>query len=107
MGEYFVAQTGMVTENCTVCGVLFAITKDYQYRAEMSHETFYCPNGHGQHYPEKTSEEKKIENLTAQNAHLNECCINYQEAAQSSKRQVTAYKGVVTKLKQKSGVKEV
>src|SRR3954468_22514452 len=49
----------LVTETCFSCGVLFAL--ESEFRERMLHnpgKTFYCPNGHGQHYLEKSWEQR-------------------------------------------------
>jgi hypothetical protein len=41
----------MVTEECYSCHVLFAMPSDLKERALKDRSiSFYCPNGHGQHY---------------------------------------------------------
>lgn len=41
----------MVTEQCCTCGVVFGLPSDLQERLMNNpSKSFYCPNGHGQHY---------------------------------------------------------
>lgn len=41
----------MVTEICCNCGVAFGIPSDLQEHLQNTPaQSFYCPNGHGQHY---------------------------------------------------------
>lgn len=47
-----------VSEVCCECGVVFAMTTDLQRSRKRTKDTFYCPNGHGQHYLAKTDAEK-------------------------------------------------
>jgi hypothetical protein len=44
--------------SCAHCGMTFAITEDKMLRLKQSHETFYCPAGHPQSYPQMTEEER-------------------------------------------------
>jgi len=44
-------------ETCCNCGVAFFITKGFHSLLIKSGQSFYCPNGHGQHYSEN---ERKI-----------------------------------------------
>lgn len=50
-----------VVEECCHkgCGISFAVTVDFQRRCLNDHaRSFYCPNGHGQHYTGKTDAQK-------------------------------------------------
>jgi len=42
----------MVTEVCCSCGIAFGMPSDFKdaCKAEGKSKSFYCPNGHGQHY---------------------------------------------------------
>jgi hypothetical protein len=42
---------------CADCGIPFAITKDLQDKLLECHNSFYCPKGHGQNYPQKSDKE--------------------------------------------------
>jgi uncharacterized Zn finger protein (UPF0148 family) len=56
--------TTFVLEECANCSVPFMMTREMNnmLRANPG-KTFYCPNGHGQHYTGKTPEQKKREEL--------------------------------------------
>lgn len=45
------------------CGHTIHLHHDLKERLRRTHETFYCPAGHGQHFSGKTSEEKKVYQL--------------------------------------------
>jgi DNA-binding transcriptional regulator YiaG len=62
MGE-FVNGIEFRTEQCCNCGVAFAMTADFMRRRRNDRKTFFCPNGHGQHYVGKTEAEKLREEL--------------------------------------------
>lgn len=49
------------------CGVSFWMTHGMRERFKKSHESFYCPHGHGQWYPSKTDEEILRERLAEKN----------------------------------------
>ena len=55
--------TTLVTETCFACGVLFAMTEEFraQRLKERERGSFYCPNGHAQHYLGKSDAEKARE----------------------------------------------
>ena len=57
-GQTFTVEKEMVIEECCKCGVPFGITKDMQGRLFESHDWFYCPNGHPQHYDGPSDSEK-------------------------------------------------
>lgn len=54
----FTGTTDLVTETCCNCGVLFAMTADYERRRRAKKDSFYCPNGHGQHYTGPTDTDR-------------------------------------------------
>lgn len=48
----------MYTVMCAKCGMPFCIPKDREERLRKRHNTFYCPAGHPQSWPQETDEEK-------------------------------------------------
>lgn len=106
MGTIYVDKIDMITVVCNECHICFAIPHKMQKQLIDSHKIFYCPNGHGLCYPEKSDTEKlaekyekEIQNLAASNEHLNECCIQYQDQARKNDYRARHYKGRVTRLK--------
>ncbi len=80
--------------SCFNCGILFWITKEFDSRLRKSKKGFYCPNGHCQSYTGETCEEKlkKVEwNLK-----------NEKWVSGSLRRSNSAYKGAITKMKNKT-----
>ena len=53
-------------EDCSECGVVYFVPSDMQARALKDGRTFYCPNGHGQHYTETERVRLKKELAAAQ-----------------------------------------
>lgn len=55
----------MVTEVCCNCGVVFGMPSDFQQacKNEGREKSFYCPNGHGQHYSKSKAQiiEEKLQ----------------------------------------------
>lgn len=47
-----------VTVTCARCGVAFCLPAHLNVQLRENHETFYCPNGHGNHYPQETEAER-------------------------------------------------
>ena len=52
-------QSELMIEECCNCGMLFAMSSDFQRRRRDSGEFFYCPSGHSQHYTESTVDKLK------------------------------------------------
>lgn len=55
-----------VMEECCDCGLPFFMPKYHKEMLLKSHASFYCPNGHGQHYTGKSEAQKRIEELEKQ-----------------------------------------
>lgn len=53
------------TERCCNCGVAFAITRELYELRRADHDTFYCPNGHGQHYTGETPDQRRAREAEA------------------------------------------
>lgn len=54
---------------CSDCGIYFSIPKQYEVKRREDHKTFYCPNGHGQYFPQK-SDSDRVKELESVVAHL-------------------------------------
>lgn len=106
----------LVTETCCACGIIFAITEDFQSRRYADHGLFYCPSGHGQNYQGKTEAEKLRESLEAERRQRQwaEQNVAYQadrrreaeERAEHERRRANGYKGHAAKItkRAKAGV---
>ena len=51
-------------ENCIACGMAFGMPSAVEKGRRRDHKSFYCPNGHGQHYAAENEEEKLRRQLT-------------------------------------------
>lgn len=82
----------MVPEVCFRCGVHFAMDERYWSEKNTNGGTFYCPNGHGQHYtePEVVKLEQRIRSLNAWTQTL-------ENNLGSERRKHAATKGKLTK----------
>lgn len=56
----------MVFFQCPTCAVQMGIPDVLDDKYRRTHEEFYCPNGHGQSYKQKTDEEQLREKLHAE-----------------------------------------
>ncbi len=50
---------------CITCGVRVFAPEGFKAALKQTHAIFHCINGHAQHFPEKTVEEKRIAELSA------------------------------------------
>jgi len=63
----------MTEWTCCACGCVQWMPTDHNDSLRRSHKTFYCVNGHSQHYPKKTpieEVEEKLMNEYSKNAQL-------------------------------------
>jgi hypothetical protein len=61
----------LVTEVCINCGGVFALPGDLVVELQRCHAQFYCPVGHPQYYPAKTTEELLRAELEQERARAN------------------------------------
>jgi len=50
---------------CTSCGIAFAMPEHFATGRRNDHRSFWCPNGHEQHFPQESPEEKLRGQLAA------------------------------------------
>lgn len=92
----------IVQETCCNCGVLFWIGQGHHNDLVQCKNSFYCPNGHPQHYAGKTEAEKQKERAEkAENkAHRLNCELTNQiEISGALKRSNSSLRGVITRKK--------
>ena len=84
--------------NCANCGIPFWIETGLLRVLKESHNSFFCPKGHAQHFTgesdaEKCKRYKKLmDNCNSRNSEL------YEENSKLSKS-IKGYKGVIGRLK--------
>lgn len=103
MAEFQAAEQFYI-EHCCTCGVSFAVTKDFNQRRRNDHDDFYCPLGHGQHYPAKSEVEKareETQKVKKEAEGLRQCIQHKKDVIKAKEYQVRYFKGEVTKLKKK------
>lgn len=44
-------QAVLTTITCSECGIAFGVPEHWRSTKRSDHSTFWCPNGHRQHYP--------------------------------------------------------
>jgi len=88
----------LVTEECFSCGVMFAFPDHLREKLMANHSlSFYCPNGHQQHYTGKTEADKQRERAERVERRL----ANRDEDLRSAIASNRAMRGQVTKLKKR------
>lgn len=55
---------------CANCGLVFAVTTDFERRRRNDHGGFYCPFGHSNYFPSKSDEEKLRDQLSEEKRKL-------------------------------------
>lgn len=100
------ASTRLVTESCYSCGVVFAMPEDLRRELLDNHaRSFYCPNGHGQHYTGKTAAQKqreRAERLEQQLASRAEDLRVQRAETETARRKLAATKGQLTKTRRRA-----
>lgn len=96
----------LVTVECYKCHILFAMPEDLNRRALSSPNlSFYCPLGHSQCYTETEEQrlKKKLEQEQARSARLTSQVDQARARAEHEEHRARAYKGQVTKIKNRVG----
>lgn len=90
---------------CYKCKVPFQIAEGHYTRLKASEETFYCPNGHPQHFceSEATLLRRERDRLKQQLAQRDDALTHRREQQAQTERKLAATKGVVTRLRNRVG----
>ena len=91
----FTANLAFKVLDCAHCGIQFAITKDFDRRRREDHETFYCPKGHDQYFPQENEKER----LKRQLKDVQACCVRYQNRTEYLERSRSSYRGHFNRVK--------
>lgn len=83
--------------SCSKCQATFWVTAAHNNRLKVSHKPFYCPNGHPQHYAQKTEEERAIEDRDLYKRWYK----SEQETSRRLNRSNSALRGVITRQRNK------
>ena len=70
MPSTFTESTTYYVQTCIVCGISFGMPKEFDRLCRQTRQTFYCPNGHNQHYVGKTEAERLKQQLEAKQSAL-------------------------------------
>lgn len=85
-----------ITETCCNCGIAFGMPQGFRSEKLRNGGSFYCPNGHGQHYTETTV--RKLERqLASEQSRHDQTKANLRD----TKGSLVAEKGHRTRLKKR------
>lgn len=88
--------TGALTIlHCCKCSMAFGVPQRFEQDRRSDHESFYCPAGHPQYFPQKSDNERLAMQLEQERARANQ--LNDRVAMKD--RQLRARKAVTTRLR--------
>jgi len=90
-----------VVETCCNCGIQFAMPEEFQARCLREGGSFYCPNGHSQHYSETTEQKLKHKLASVQGKLAN---IEFELIAERNAHEATTKKLKRTEKRVSKGV---
>lgn len=86
--------------DCASCGVIFAITDEFEDQRRGDGRSFHCPNGHSMSYG--SGDKERIRSLETQLRNANGDAMFYRSNMEAAERSLRATKGVVTKLRKRA-----
>ena len=102
MGTFVDVSIRFRTMECCNCGMSFAMTESFYDRKKKDHEGFYCPEGHGQNFTGKTTEQKLKEQLQREKLErqgAEDRAEKSWQRAEKAIREKRAFKGHLTRTK--------
>lgn len=87
------------------CGISHAMPSIYVNERRADHKSFYCPNGHAQHFPSQTQEEqlrKCLANANKEIEYQRERASTANANAKHFEARANGYKGQAAKLKRRA-----
>ena len=91
----------IVEISCSDCGTMFWITEEHDCQLRDTHARFYCPNGHANHYPENSKEEKRIIILEKNRDYWKAKAQRLEAQVVSERNRANNYKGRYRKEKER------
>lgn len=99
-------ETTLTVIECANCGMLFAVSQQFEKELRNTHTRFYCPRGHNNYYPDETEEEKLRKEIAKQNTRIqwwNEYATEIENKRKRKRKQtersLAATKGVVARIR--------
>jgi hypothetical protein len=90
--------------SCCTCGMTFGAPAAWEQARRAKHDGFFCPNGHPLVFNAKSDAEKLRDQLAAEKHRREQAEARVEDVRQqrdAAERQVSARKGVATRLKRK------
>lgn len=103
-GVEIVTKVTIVTEECCRCGMVFGVPANMQERYRNTHETFYCPAGHGQSYsgPSEAEQLRKQLEIAEQNNRTLTARVRFEvDQREGAERNLKATKRELTRTKKR------
>ena len=94
----------MSTEVCAACGIEFSMPAHFVNTRRKDGKSFYCPNGHSQHYAESEADKLRRERdrLKQEQAWYEDRLKHHREERERAERSASARKGVITRMKKRA-----
>jgi hypothetical protein len=80
---------------CYKCHIPFGLPEDFETRARRTHETFYCPNGHGQAWTGTSDLEQARQRARSLETRL----THVKDQLEATERSLIGHKAAKTRLK--------
>lgn len=108
MSDAFALSLGFEVITCCNKNCLqpFAMTTAMKSARQRDKATFYCPNGHAQHFTSETAEErlrKSVESLQTKIAYRDAEIGQLRSSRAGVERRLRATRGVVTRMRRTKG----
>lgn len=99
----------MAVVTCCNCGIAFSMPKDIQRRYRETGESFFCPNGHKQHYTksELSKAKERIAELERHYDYMRANRNSYRDRYWAALNRERALKGWITRYRKKLGLDTV
>lgn len=90
-----------VINDCPSCGIVYALTKDYEARRLEDGKSWHCPNGHSVVFtkPESEKQRERADSLAKQLEYARLSADAAHDQAHAAERSARSYKGHVTRLR--------
>jgi hypothetical protein len=100
-GQLSAGRVDLYVLDCSNCGVIFAITTDYEDRRRADAKSFWCPNGHSVGWSESEADkQRKRAEQAERNLKWTEAArIAARDQAQAAHNSARAYKGHLTRMR--------
>jgi len=99
-----VYETKIVIKECITCGVNYGLGTNFVKDRRQDHGSWYCPNGHGHHFPQDNEAEqlrKQVKSLETRERIARDSERFHREQAAHERRSAAATRGHLTRLRKR------